>query len=50
MGKVDLEPYIILCTKTNLIWLVDLNIKAKFTNYLEINNKKKFIALVDKDF
>lgn len=48
--KVDLDPYIILCTKTNLIWLLDLNIKAKFIKYLEINYKKKFVTSSGQKF
>lgn len=47
--KVDLDPYIKLCTKTNLIWLADLNTNAKFTKYLEIN-KKTFVTLSEQRF
>lgn len=33
MEKVVLDLYTILCTKTNLLELVYLNIKAKFIKY-----------------
>lgn len=39
MRKMDLDPYFILCTEINLLWIINPNIKVKMIKFLEINFK-----------
>ena len=45
MGKRNLDSFLLLFTKVNSRWTIDINVKAKIIKFLEANIRKYFQKL-----